>query len=108
MLKRQSEWKGPQRPIDGATELFADETYQVEVTSKGALAILSVSRIDGKPIGDWQPLQDIKNELLGPECEGLELYPAESRVINTATKRHLWCCVVEGYRFPIGWTHYVG
>ena len=51
---------------------------------------LSIRRIDRKPIRDWRDLQRIKNELVGPECEMVEIFPAESRLIDTANQFHLW------------------
>ena len=53
---------------------------------------LSIKRLDRKPIHDWRDLQRIKTELVGPECEGLELYPAESRLVDVANQFHLWVC----------------
>lgn len=39
---------------------------------------------------DWREFQRIKNELCGPEREAVELYPAESRLVDTANEYHLW------------------
>ncbi len=50
---------------------------------------------------DWREFQRIKNELLGPEEEAVELYPAESRLTDTKNEFHLWC--IRGMRFPFGW-----
>jgi len=55
------------------------------------LVHLSIKRIDREVIHDWRDLQRIKNELAGPEWEGVELYPAESRLVDTANQYHLWC-----------------
>ena len=56
-----------------------------------AMIHLSVKRNDKEPIRDWRDMQRIKNELCGPEWEGVELYPAESRLVDTANQFHLWC-----------------
>jgi hypothetical protein len=37
-------------------------------------------------VHDWRDLQRIKNQLVGPECEAVELYPAESRKVDTANQ----------------------
>ena len=50
---------------------------------------LSIKRLDKEPIHDWRHLQRIKNELVGANCEALELYPAEDRVVDTANQYHL-------------------
>jgi len=52
---------------------------------------LSIKRNDRQPCKDWRHFQRIKNEMAGPEWEGVELYPAESRLIDTANQYHIWC-----------------
>jgi hypothetical protein len=63
---------------------------------------LSIKRLDKEPIRDWRDMQRIKNELVGPECEGCELYPAESRVVDLANQFHMWVFSVPGPGFPFG------
>jgi hypothetical protein len=86
---------------------FLNDTYQVEIRQRGderlPLLWLSIKRIDRQPIRDWRELQQIKNELVGPECEAIELYPAESRLTDSANQYHLWACPDPKFRFPIGW-----
>lgn len=65
-----------------------------------ALWHLSIRRNDRRVIRDWRHFQRIKSELIGPDAEALELYPAESRLIDEANQFHLW--VVEGVRLPFG------
>lgn len=65
---------------------------------------LSIKRNDRLPIHDWRDLQRIKTEVLGPEVEAVELYPAESRVVDTANQYHLWAFPdLAGGRWPLGW-----
>ena len=52
---------------------------------------LSVKRIDREPFHDWRAMQRIKNSVLGPEWEGVEIYPAESRLVDTSNQYHLFC-----------------
>lgn len=52
---------------------------------------------------DWRHLQRIKNEILGPEREAIELYPAESRLMDEANQFHLWALPAELGRIPIGY-----
>jgi hypothetical protein len=61
---------------------------------------LQIWRRDKKKVHSWTDLQRIKTEIVGAEAEGMELYPAESRVVNQAHVYHLW--VVTGVRIPIG------
>ena len=63
---------------------------------------LSIRRVDRKACRDWRDFQAIKNQLCGPEREAVELYPAESRVVDTANQFHLWV-MPEGVRLQIGW-----
>lgn len=66
---------------------------------------LSIRRNDRAAPRDWRDFQRIKNELVGPECEGIELYPAASRVVDTANQFHVWCVADPEFRFPFGYTH---
>ena len=62
---------------------------------------LSIKRNDGAAIRDWRHFQRIKNELCGPEREGVEIYPAESRLVDGANQ--FWIFVMpEGGRVPFG------
>lgn len=63
---------------------------------------LNCRRTDREPCHDWRELQAIKNILIGPEHEAVELYPAESRLTDTANNYHLWVLVKPGMRFPFG------
>ncbi|WP_271627806.1 DUF7694 domain-containing protein [Bradyrhizobium sp. CCBAU 11445] len=64
---------------------------------------LRIERRDGEPITrDWRLFQNIKNQLLGPECEALELYPAESRKVDAANMYHLYGVEDPTVRFSVG------
>jgi hypothetical protein len=83
--------------------LWQNDTYQVSVRDLDEEGRhLSIKRIDQEPIHDWRDLQRIKNELLGPECEAVELYPAESRCVDSANQYHLWGTADPAYRFGFG------
>lgn len=64
---------------------------------------LSIKRHDREPLRDWRELQRIKNELVGRECEAVELFPAESRLVDTSNQFHLWCLTNKRDRFPFGY-----
>lgn len=95
---------------DNPDSVWRNSIYQVELRRVPAsfsedidyITHLSVKRIDREPIGDWRVLQRIKNELLGEEVEAVELYPAESRLVDTSNQYHLWA-LPEGQRFPWGY-----
>lgn len=60
---------------------------------------ISYHRRDRAPIRDWRVGQRIKNELCGAEWEAVELYPAESRLVDEANEYHLFAIST---RFPFG------
>ena len=65
---------------------------------------LSIKRRDKQPIHDWRDLQEIKNQLVGRQHEGVELYPAESRKVDVANQFHIYVMAERGLRFPFGFT----
>jgi hypothetical protein len=91
----------------GYIGVFVNSRYQVtmrEVPSPlGDLIWLSVVRRDREPLHDWRDLQRIKNELVGAEREAVEIYPAESRLVDTTNQYHLWV-LPEGMSVPFGYT----
>jgi hypothetical protein len=64
---------------------------------------LSIKRNDKRPVTSWRDLQKIKNELVGPECEAVQIFPAESRMIDTSNQYHLWCFSDPTFRIPFGY-----
>jgi len=87
-----------------SNQIYVNDLYQVEVRQAGEkLVQLNIRRRDGRPIfRDWRHFQRIKNELVGEECEGLELYPAESRLTDTSNKYHIWVFTDPTFRVPLG------
>jgi hypothetical protein len=90
---------------EGFDQCWKNSRYTVlrrDVPSQqGHLVHLSIKRNDKNPMHDWREIQRIKNELLGKEEEAMELYPAESRLIDTANQYHLFCFL--GMRAPFGY-----
>jgi hypothetical protein len=89
-------------------ELWKNDRYQAAVRPIGGaddavpMVMLSIKRVDRQVVHDWRDLQAIKNQLVGPECEAVELYPAESRRVDTANQYFLWCVLDPSFRFPWG------
>jgi len=52
---------------------------------------LSIKAHDKRCVHDWRDMQRIKNEIVGVESEAMELYPAESRLMDEANQFHLFC-----------------
>lgn len=96
-------------PLPSGDRLFGNGWWTVTVTimdpEAGMAGPLHLS-IHDRPRSvrhDWREFQRVKNELLGPEREAVELYPAESRLVDTANEYHLW--VLEaGTQWPFGFT----
>lgn len=98
-------------------ELYRNSRYTVQVRRIEAklrsndwpngwpsMVHLSIKRNDREVIHDWRDLQRIKNELVGPENEAMELYPAESRLTDDANQYHLWVFEDARQRAPCGFT----
>lgn len=90
-------------------EIYVNDLYQVNIDRNPENKIhpqmvhLSCKRRDKETLHDWRELQEIKNMLCGEECEALELYPAESRAVDTANQYHLWV-LPPGMHIPVGWS----
>lgn len=83
--------------------VWVNDKYQVNITDEHPDYIwLSIKRRDKQCIHDWRDLQEIKNMLVGPENEAIQIYPAESRLVDTANQFHLWVFKDSKYRIPIG------
>lgn len=83
--------------------VWGNGTYSctVEEDLDGGMSYISLKREDRQPVRDWRHLQSIKNEVVGPEREAFELFPAESRLMDTSNQYHLWV-LPAGERMPIG------
>lgn len=69
---------------------------------EGKFIHLSIKRNDKEPIHDWRHLQEIKNQIVGEENEAIEIYPAESRLVDMANQYHLWVFKDQAMKAPIG------
>lgn len=104
-------WKdaqGNEHEIPEDMVVLRNNIYTVQVDGcavpppMGPVAWLSIKRNDRQTIHDWRELQLIKNLIMGEECEAVEIYPAESRLHDTANQYHLWC-FAPGFRLPFGY-----
>lgn len=70
----------------------------------GDILHLSIKRLDKERVGveRYRDFQRIKTELVGPEYEAVEIYPAYGDEIDTANQYHLWV-FRAGYKLPFGW-----
>lgn len=95
-------------------EVWASEFYEVHIRKKNPhtfgddvdLWHLAINTKDHEPTRDWRDLQEIKNIMCGKEAEGIELFPAESRLVDTRNQYHIWVLMEKKMskyvRFPFG------
>lgn len=57
----------------------------------GEWAQIGIFCDDGEPRHDWRDMQRIKNDLVGEEWEAIELFPAESRLLDPSNYYTLYC-----------------
>lgn len=81
-----------------AADAFIHPAYE-EWT--GQCGYLSIRRNDREPCDSWRDFQEIKNQIAGPDREAVQIYPAESRLVDTSNQYHLWV-LPEGVSFPMG------
>lgn len=80
----------------GMTRAFRNNRYTVMVydgtmTTGGPAIRALIQRHDNQPIpGHWREMQNIKNEIFGPETTAIEYYPAESNLLDTHNIYWLW------------------
>ena len=96
ILQNQPGWIG----------VYRNSRYQVQMREQecpfGPVIWLSIVRLDREVVRDWRELQRIKNELVGPLREAVEMYPAENRLVDTNNQNHLFV-LPEGMAFPFGY-----
>lgn len=88
-----------QTGMDEFGECWENKYYYVSVRryvrgfpiANSAYAIIGVSSIDETARHDWRDFQRIKNDIVGDEWEGVELYPSESRLKDPSNRFYLWC-----------------
>lgn len=71
---------------------FKDYNIQIRAEPYGdeELFWVRVQKKDNSTMAQWQDLQDIKNTFFGPEFEGFQIFPAESRLVDEGNAYHLW------------------
>lgn len=82
---------------------FASAKHSVQISFLykepfGYIAHLWVRRQDGKPT-TWKELQQIKNELIGEDKMGIEVFPKAETLVDQAPMYHVW--VFDRFDFGI-------
>lgn len=70
--------------------LFKSSLYQVMVRDRDGLHV-TVKRLDREPIFERDDLVEIGRQFTPEDAIAVELYPAESRVVDTANQYHIFC-----------------
>ena len=71
--------------------VYVNDTYLVLHHDKdGPTERLTIYRHDFAPCNSWSDFQQIKNRLIGLEVEAVQVYPAESRLLDTDNVYHLF------------------
>jgi len=94
------------RCVKGLYSVWSNDLYTVTCRhfaagwplDGGEYILLGIHCEDGEPRHDWRDFQAIKNQLCGPEWEAVELFPAESRLLDPSNYYMLWCAP----KIPIG------
>lgn len=85
--------------------VWVNNLYQVNVEYlPDDMAHVTIRRLDKQPIHNWVHFQRIKNQVLGEDCEAVEIFPKERDLVDAKHHYHLW-----GYRkgdktFGLGFT----
>lgn len=91
--------------LNNRYQVVLEEMQPKEEANFPPMIHLSIKRRDKRqiePDSHWRDLQRIKNELVGREYEAVEIYPAESRKVDTSNQYHLWVVADRGFQFPWG------
>ena len=77
---------------DNEMPIYSNGIYECHVHNDGNGPVhLSIKNYERSTDIPWLHKQWIKNDIMGDEYEAVELFPAESRLVNTANQYHLWC-----------------
>jgi hypothetical protein len=86
--------------------IYLNSRYQVNIKDLpavepfGPMVEVSIKRRDKEPIYDWRDMQLIKNELLGKNVTMLQVFPPESRLVDTANQYYFYA--FWEYELPFG------
>lgn len=87
---------------NSGTRAFQNSRYFVHRTpTEGGGFTLSIRTLQNDARHDWREFQRIKNELCGEDREAVELYPAESRLVDTSNQFYVHV-LPAGLMVPVG------
>jgi hypothetical protein len=96
----------------GKQETYSNDLYFVQINRnvnhgfgdslEDGMFELTIRKQDRSDGLDWRHVQLIKNQIVDPECEMVELYPAESRLRDSANQYWFYGFNNPKVRFPFG------
>jgi hypothetical protein len=97
----------------GNQETYSNDLYLVQINRNAnhgfgekslpeGMFEITIRRQDREDGLDWRHVQLIKNQIVDPECEMVELYPAESRLRDSANQYWFYGFNNPKVRFPFG------
>lgn len=87
---------------NSGTRAFQNSRYFVHRTpTSGGGFTLSIRTLQNDARHDWREFQRIKNELCGEDREAVELYPAETRLVDTSNQYYVHV-LPAGLMVPVG------
>jgi|1_EtaG_2_1085319.scaffolds.fasta_scaffold03827_7 hypothetical protein len=96
---------------DAPKQIFKNNLYQVSMFEADLFIEegewpemwhLSIKRLDRNAFHDWRDMQRIKNEIIGVDNEGVELFPMERRLVDSANQYHMFVIKDSKVPFPFG------
>ncbi len=85
--------------------VWVNNLYQVNVEYlPDDMAHVIIRRLDKQPIHNWVHFQGIKNQVLGKDCEAVEIYPKETDLVDAKHHYHLWGFRKGDKSFGVGFT----
>lgn len=98
--------------IEMHDEVWVNDRYQVVVRylhpaenredlprGRDGMLHLSIHRKDRRRLRDWRHLQQMKNEVAGRDRWAVEVFPPETKLVDTSNEYHLWV-LPEGEPLP--------
>lgn len=81
---------------DQVVEVWVNHRYECLVRTQRQdggheMRHLSIHTHDRGPMRNWRHLQQIKNEVCGELWTGVEFFPPETHLVDTANQYHLFC-----------------
>ena len=84
-------------------ESYLNNRYSVQISDEatdwGLVVHLWIQRHDGDMVRSWADMQRIKNELVGQNRVGVEVFPPVEELIDQANIAHIWV-MPEGFVLP--------